>query len=121
MVLLMVAGLILSNGLGCSSKECTDEARQGLVVTVGDAETGEPLCDATVTAKSGDRVEQLLPAWSGPECDGVYSAFENAGTWDVEITADGYKVQSLTDVLVESEEECGHSIRKAVSVELQPS
>lgn len=75
---------------------CTKVAVPALSVTARDAQTGAPICDATVVARDGDFEETLMrfPA-PGCECQG---AEERLGTYQVTASAPGY--QPLTKTMV---------------------
>lgn len=79
---------------------CTDLLTYGVHVTVRDAQTGDTLT-ATVTGTITDgRYSEAMEV----ERDGVLvGAGNRAGTYDVEIRADGYQTWTLDDVKVKQD------------------
>jgi plastocyanin len=57
--------------------------------TVRDAQTGQPLANASVTARSIASLAQLEPQVTGP--DGAYSFDAPAGIYQLEVVRDGYQ------------------------------
>ena len=83
-------------------------------MTVRDAATGQPLCDATVFAFQGDAAYMLRQTgdcrYAGPE--------ERDGTFEVRATRAGYAGAGVSNVRV-GKDEC-HVIPVAVTVDLRP-
>lgn len=94
---------------------CTAIAVAALNVTVVDAATSAPLCDAEVVASDGSFRETLMPFPTGGDCR--YSGpFERAGTYTVTVRRSGYLDGSRTGVRVDRDE-C-HVIPVALTVRL---
>ena len=93
---------------------CTAIAVSSLNVTVRDAATGQPVCDATVIASQGNDNYELRRTgdcrYAGPE--------ERPGVFEVRATRAAYQAASLGNVRV-NRDEC-HVIPVAVTVELRP-
>jgi hypothetical protein len=94
---------------------CTMIAVSSLNVTVRDASTGTPVCDATVTALLGGENYSLRQTgdcrYAGPE--------ERAGSFEVSVVRTGYLPTAVTNVRV-GRDEC-HVIPVAVTVDLRPA
>src|SRR5512135_3635512 len=74
---------------------CAAYAAAGLGVSVTDADTGQPICDATVTATDGAYREKL----SAVGC--TYSgAYERPGTYTVKASRDGFTPKETGSVRV---------------------
>ncbi len=80
---------------GCVDFVCTAELRWGLSVQVTGADTGQPIA-ATVVARDGDYVEELMVVG-----DRHVGAGERAGTYRLEISAEGYAPRVVDDVEVD--------------------
>jgi hypothetical protein len=93
---------------------CTAVAVSSLNVTVRDATTGQPVCDATVIALQGSDNYELRRTgdcrYAGPE--------ERPGVFEVRAARAGYQAASMGNVRV-NRDEC-HVIPVAVTVELRP-
>jgi hypothetical protein len=100
---------------------CIAIARAGVTVTVADAASGEPLCDATVVLSAGGSREVLFALPSAPSC--TYSgAYERPGTYALEASRAGYQTQTAGPLTIEmSREQCPHVITQSVSVSLHRS
>jgi len=82
---------------------CTAQFVYGLTVTIQDKTTGQPICDAQITAVSGSFVETLKPNAFPTEC--FYTgAGERAGVYDLTITRDGYAPTTRAAVKVDKDE-----------------
>ena len=83
---------------------CTTEARAGITVTVTDSATGTSanLTSLSISARYGSVRDSVfyatIPPGAGAFAQGL--AYERAGTWDVRITADGYKPWAALGVVV---------------------
>ena len=98
---------------GCG---CAGIALHGLLVTVVDGATGEPICDATVVATAGNHTETLSPLGSGDSC--VYTgATERPGTYTIEASSAGRTV-SMANVVVDETGFCNHVVRREVTLTL---
>ncbi len=106
---------------GCSSDDehgfCTAIAAAGLSVGVSNEQTGEPLCDATVTATEGDYRETLLA--NGCRSSG---AWERPGTYLVRAQAPGFAAKTISDVrVVMGSRECPHVQEVQLEIALAPA
>ena len=91
---------------------CTDEQRYGIRVEVLDSVTGELLSsDPTGMLTDGPYLETMEPAGHSR----LWGAPERPGTYDVEITAEGYRTWNRKGVVVEMESDGCH----VETVELQ--
>lgn len=76
---------------------CTEDLRPGLVVTPVDALTDTPAVQhAVLTVRDGDYVERSDRVWNGA----LYAAWERPGTYDVVVTARGYRAYQAEGVVV---------------------
>jgi len=124
-MLKFVVPVVLTSGISllpnCSqflpgNRACTQVFVYGVNVTLTDAETGEPITDATLTLRDGDHVE-VLEAF--PTGDGEYAgAGERAGTYELTVAKVGYVTQVIKDIVV-TEDEC-HVQPVHLDVELVP-
>ena len=114
--------LLAALGLAACTEErepiaCAAYAAAGLSVTVTDAATGQPICDATVTATDGAYSEKLFAvgcAYTG--------AYERAGTYVVRASRDGYTPKEVAAVkVVMGGGDCPHVQEAKVSVSLSPA
>lgn len=71
----------------------------GLDVRVANAETGEAICDATVTASEGSYSEQLQPIDSGAACR-YRGAFSRPGIYSVRAEREAFVPASVSNVKV---------------------
>ena len=79
---------------------CTDQLVYGIEVTVRDSTTGELLgVDPTGVLRDGSYRETMEPAGTSR----LWGAPERPGTYDVEITAQGYRTWNRQGVEVEME------------------
>ncbi len=92
----LASGLAACGGL---VKSCTMVAASGLNVTVVDDATGQPICDATVTAADGSFTETLEE--TGCSFGG---ARERPGTYTVSAAKAGYTTASQSGVVVTADE-----------------
>ncbi len=83
------------------AKAAVDIAKDGgtLSGTVSDAETGDPIAGAHVTANNGEREFNATTDGAGN-----YSLFLAAGTYSVSASAFGYALSLVTDVVVQTDE-----------------
>ena len=97
---MIVAGLpaLAACGLFTGPRVCTDEARPGIRVIVLDSLTGAPITDGVrVIARSGTFADTSEAGFHAV-------AFEQAGTFDVTVEKDGYRLWSRDDVRVQRDE-----------------
>ena len=95
---------------------CTAVAVSALTVTVLDAATNAPLCDAEVVVTDGS-FRETLPVFPGSGADCRYSGpFERPGTYDVTVRRAGYPTAVQSNVRVTSDE-C-HVIGVPVTIRL---
>ena len=82
---------------------CTEEARPGVLVTLTDAATGEPISGATMTLTE-DGFEWILVESSSSIIPGVYSGVsERPGIYTLNVRADGYHEVVREDIVVEAD------------------
>lgn len=98
-------GLAVTLAGGCSadSAECTGVRSVGIVLAVTNADTGEPICDATVRLEHARYAEQLTAEGPDP-CR--YLGGNVSGTYTVTVTRDGYAAASAV-VEVAASGDCG--------------
>lgn len=114
----MAAGLLTAGCIiGESAPACETSAEAGITVVVHRADTGEPICDATVDASSGDHGEPLAAQGSGRDCRYV-GAWDRAGEFTLLIAREGFRTKLLVGVNVTSE--ICHVTGTLVDVELSP-
>jgi hypothetical protein len=95
---------------------CAAYAAAGLGVTVTNADTGQPICDATVTAVEGSYSEKLVPV----ACT-YTGAYERAGTYVVKAARDGYASKEVGSVrVVMGGGDCPHVEQMRLTVALSP-
>jgi hypothetical protein len=117
---LLLGGTLLALGTGCGGPLiCTTDYRYGVVVTVTDAATGTPRCDASVTISEGAYREtptplQVIGSDGGMQCD-YAGAGERAGTYAIEVKAEN-RAKTITDIVV-TKGPC-HVTTRAVSISL---
>ena len=100
----------------CDGEECAPPAGISPIrVEVADAVTGDTLCEARVTLRSGER-EQVL--WG----DCPWAGGWGPGTYDVLVEVDGYAPGEKNDVVVRdlSDDECTRWETVRVRIELAP-
>jgi hypothetical protein len=111
--------LVLSSLPGCGSSNalCSLEARSGVNVTLKDAVTKKPVCDAKVIITDGGEVRDE-PTPLGPDC--LYSgAVERTGTFKVEITHPTYAPVTREGIEVKMDEAGCHVEGQRVEVEMK--
>ncbi len=95
---------------------CPAYAAAGLGVSVSNAATGQPICDATVTATEGAYSEQLFAvacSYSG--------AIERPGTYVVRAVRQGFLPNEVASVrVVVGGGECPHVQETRVTIQLTP-
>lgn len=94
---------------------CTLEFVYGVQVELTDAETGEPVSDATLVLTEGtytETMEEIMP--------GQYvGAGERKGTYDLTVEAEGYNSESRSGIEVDAD--LCHVIPVRLEIELTPS
>ncbi len=96
---------------------CAAYAVAGLGVSVENATTGQPLCDATVTATDGAYSERLQ-ALGGCTYTG---AWERPGTYVIEATRQGFPPNRVSGVrVIMGGGECPHVEQTRVTISLTP-
>ncbi len=94
---------------------CTEEDRPGVLVTLTDAATGEPISGATLTLTE-DGFEWILVESSSSIIPGVYAGVsERPGIYTLFVRADGYH-DVVREIVVVEEDTC-HV--QTVSVDVQ--
>lgn len=117
-VRLVVAGA----AIGCSDAnrvglQCPPYIAAGLSVTVANAESNEPICDALVTARDGSYSETLMPGF-GCRYSG---AIERAGTYSVSAERTGFASALTSDLtVVRTGGDCPHVRTVDVALRLAP-
>jgi hypothetical protein len=113
-----VAAALLAAGCGeePSPVVCTAIAVAALNVTVLDASTNQPICDAEVAVTDGG-FRETLPVFPASGADCRYSGpFERPGTYEVAVRRAGYPPASQSGIRVTSDE-C-HVIPVPVTIRL---
>ncbi len=106
---------VVPTTVGCSS--CTMEADDAFVLTVTDAQTGAPICDAVVDVTDGAFMRSPKSTPVSPVC--VYQGpSERAGHYTIHVAHPGYVSQD-TDVTI-SQNQC-HVNDQKVKIALVPS
>ena len=112
---LCLLGMSSACGQGLEPRVCTAIAVDALTVTVLDAESGQRVCDARVTAIDGAFSEDLRAFGPAPDCS--YSGpTERSGRYEVRAGRSGYATAVRSDVRVTADE-C-HVIPVPVTVSL---
>ena len=113
----LIAGLSVAPLAACNEPvNCTADARTSLILTVVDADTGDPVTTAEV-AFTIDGDGPFQPQWQ--EAGAKFPlGMEAAGTFEVTVTAEGY--MTLVEQFEIDEDEC-HVITEEATVELVPS
>ncbi len=94
---------------------CTDLYAYGVSVQLTNADTGQPIENATLTLQDGDYTEvmQLIPT-------GDYvGAGERAGTYTLTVTAPGFQPQTINNIVVTADR-C-HVRGVHLNIALQPA
>ena len=95
---------------------CAAYAAAGLSVTVENAATGQPICDAVMAASEGTYSESLFEVactFSG--------AYERPGTYVVRVSRGGFRPSETGSVrVVMGDGECPHVEQARVTVRLTP-
>jgi hypothetical protein len=89
--------------IALTAAACGNPNRPDVTVTIQDKTTGQPICDAQVTAVSGSYVETLKPnAFPTTEC--FYTgAGERAGVYNLTVTKDGFAPATRAAVKVDED------------------
>lgn len=96
-------------------RACTLEARAGINLTVVDSTTGQPISNASATAREGAFQETLQPSPSHE----LFGLFERKGTYDVVVSAPDYQTWRAENVIVDADE-C-HVIPVRLTARLAPA
>jgi hypothetical protein len=118
---LLLGLCFLVGGVGCEqssgpSAVCPAIATAGLDVGVASERTGEPLCDATVTATDGSYSEQLAPV----SCR-YFGAFEGPATYVLRAERAGFQAKEVRDVRVSmGTGQCPHVNVVHLDIQLSP-
>lgn len=88
----------------CSRRTCSNDARIGLAITIRDARTDAPVCDANVVASDGNYHAQL-DTYNVDPC-AYFGAIERPGTYRLDVSRDGYLSTGLDGLTVSQEDEC---------------
>src|SRR4051812_47378244 len=87
-------------GGGPGGQACTDLYAYGLTVTLKDAATGQPICDAVVTAADGAYSEELQKLDFNPSDCSYVGAAERAGNYTLTAVKTGYMNATQSGVVV---------------------
>jgi hypothetical protein len=107
--------------MGCGEAQeppmaCTAYAAAGLSVSVQSAASGQPICDASVTASEGSYSERLFE--SGCTFTGAY---ERAGNYVVRASREGFRAAEVGPVaVVMGGGQCPHVELRRVTIQLTP-
>lgn len=109
--------------IGCSDREhlgpCPPVFSYGVDVRVQNAETGEPICDAVVTARDGARSYTLVPPSAG-SCR--YIGVGRPGTYVVRAERGGFAPSAVSGVgVVGSDGECPYVRTIDIVMRLMPA
>jgi len=118
--LLVASVSVLSTG-ACGEQfvgACTAIYAPGLIVTVLDSETRQPLCDATVTATTVGGVAELLRV--GGDCRYRGDGQGHPGDYNVRAERQGYNPGVAMAVHVGPAGDCGVVPDKPITIDLQP-
>lgn len=113
-----VVGLALS-GLACGDSGCVLIGSVGFLVTVVDAESGQPIVDdatRVVAVRDGVAVEL-----SGPSEGGRYQGVEEPGRYRLEVTSPGYEDWVRDGIEVKQPQEGCAVSTVSITVELTPT
>jgi hypothetical protein len=112
--------IVAALGAGCTEERepvaCAAYAAAGLGVSVTRADTGQPLCDASVTASEGAYSEKLT------EVACTYTgAYERPGSYVIRATRPGFAPAELGPVRVAmGGGECPHVVQAKLTLPLAP-
>jgi hypothetical protein len=114
-VVIFIAGTSLA-ACGSSNALCSLEARSGVNVTLTDAVTKKPVCDAKVVITDGDFRDEPTPL--GSDC--LYAgASERVGTYKVEVTHPTYAPVTREGVEVKLDEAQCHVVAQQIAIEMK--
>jgi hypothetical protein len=99
---LPIALAVAANGCG---QACDAVLKAGIVLTIVDGATGNPIEEATVIATEGSYSETVSLPSSPPAPGHAVLAFERSGTYRVEVQAVGYLPWVMSSVRV-SRDDC---------------
>ena len=99
-----------------NEKICSLEARAGISLTVRDAATKKPVCDANVVFTEGDFRETAEP-FGSPDCI-YHGVYERKGTYKIEVTHPTLKPATREGVKVEDEADGCHVAVQKIEIEL---
>ena len=109
---------------GCSSASCEGRAIVFPIIRVHDAMTGQPICDATVVALTGDASSAPLPVamtTDGGGCTYGWNVSSFAGTFELRVSKPGYAATVVPNVQVQAESCSGSQVNpQVVEVSLAP-
>jgi hypothetical protein len=99
---LLVAFIFAANGC---AQGCDAVLKPGIVITIVDGATGNPIEEATVIATEGSYSETVNLPSSPPAPGHAVLAFERPGTYRVEVQVSGYLPWVMSSVRV-SRDDC---------------
>ncbi len=107
----LVLSAIAIAAIGCPDADpviCPTYVANGLSVSVLNDQTGQPICDATVTAREGAYSETLMGGVGADGCRYV-GAIERVGTYSVEAQRSGFSPATVSNLeVVSSGGDCPH-------------
>jgi hypothetical protein len=116
-LLVLLAACSATCGEDRTPVACTAYAAAGLGVAVTNAATGQPICDATVTAVEGAYSERLFEV----SCS-FTGAYERPGTYVIRATRAGFLPNAVGSVgVVMGGGQCPHVEQTRVTVSLTPT
>ncbi len=109
---------LLVAAAGCSDPDCAGGARKSLAVTINDASTGEPICDAFLCLTGNGKSSEIRQPWA---CGKISTGADPPSTtYKVEALAPGYTLQSQ-DVYLRFVGHCATPAKLvSLTFELQP-
>jgi len=114
----IVTSIYLPAHAQTSDVTCTTEVVPGIQITVFDSQSSENIsCLASATISEESYSENLIPE-SCPTRNYLEGAFERAGTYQVEVIAQGYVTSPSIEVIVD-EDSC-HVITQFLNINLEP-
>jgi hypothetical protein len=113
-----LAAILSISGCGSRNAECSLEARAGVNVSLKDAVTKKPICDAKVVITDGTGFSDTPPSIGQPDC--IYGgATERTGTYKVEVTHPSYATANREGIEVKMDDVECHVVAQKVELELK--
>jgi hypothetical protein len=96
---------------------CTSQLVAALVLTIVDAETGEPIPDPVVSFRIDGGELQMPESWIHHQEDVVVVAYEHTGLYEVAIEAEGYEpAQAEYDVGLDEAQCHAETVRETIEL-----